>query len=80
MGEVKEKRVTLIDGYTKLDGMIGVKTSGESIGFWSENFGTLLTNSLVTADGRTIGESNRAELHAMLDAWLDKTWGDDNEQ
>ena len=56
-------------------GAIGIKTSEERIEFSSDTgFGKLLTNPLVTDNGQTIGERNRAELHARLDAWLDKTF------
>jgi hypothetical protein len=36
----------------------------------------IVRNDLVTDDGRTVGERQRAELHAMLDHWLDGTWGE----
>jgi hypothetical protein len=56
-------------------GAIGIKTSAERIEFSSDTgFGNLLTNSLKTDNGQTIGERNRAELHARLDAWLDKNF------
>jgi hypothetical protein len=49
-----------------------IKTSAERIEFSSDTgFGKLLTNPLKTDNGQTIGERNRAELHARLDAWLD---------
>lgn len=30
-----------------------------------------LTSPLELADGRTVGEANRASLHAWIDEWLD---------
>ena len=52
-------------------GTIAVKMTAEKIEFYSDNgFGNLLTNPLMTDNGQTIGERNRAELHARLDEWL----------
>ena len=51
---------------------IGVKTSKEQIEFSCDTgFGNILTNPLKTDNGQTVGERNRAWLHAKLDEWLD---------
>ena len=53
-------------------GTITTKMTAEKIEFYSDNgFGNLLTNPLMTDNGQTIGERNRAWLHAKLDEWLD---------
>ena len=58
---------------------IGVKTSKEKIEFSADTgFGNLLTNPLKTDNGQTVGERNRAWLHAQLDAWLDNTFEEQN--
>jgi len=65
----------LVDGFeSRAVGAIGVKITEERIEFSSDGFGRLLTNPLKTDNGQTIGERNRAYLHAKLDAWLDKTF------
>jgi hypothetical protein len=64
----------LIDGGSSPLAYIHVKTLDERIEFSCESFGTLLTKPLITDNGQTVGERNRAWLHAKLDAWLDKTW------
>ncbi len=52
-------------------GIIGVKTALEQIEFSSnKGFGRLLTDPRMTTNGQTIGERNRAWLHAKLDAWI----------
>jgi len=70
------KEEVLVDGFeSRPIGAIGIKTSAERIEFSSDTgFGNLLTNPLKTDNGQTIGERNRAELHARLDAWLDNTF------
>ena len=67
------KEEVLVAGFeSRPTGAIGIKTSAESIEFSSDTgFGNLLTNPLVTDNGQTVGERNRAWLHARLDAWLD---------
>ena len=70
----------LIDGYSSPLAYINIKTSDERIEFSSDTgFGSLLVNSLVTVNGQTIGECNRALLHDKLDAWLNKTWEQSND-
>jgi hypothetical protein len=66
----------LVDGFeSRPIGDIGVKISEEKIEFFSSTgFGRLLTNPLKTDNGQTVGERNRAYLHAKLDAWLDGTF------
>ena len=65
----------LVDGYTRPLAVIQTKITEEKIEFSSDTgFGRLLTNPLMTDNGQTIGERNRAYLHAKLDAWLDKTF------
>lgn len=62
-------------GFAGLPAAIGVKTSKEQIEFVCDTgFGNILTNPLKTDNGQTVGERNRAWLHAQLDAWLDKTF------
>lgn len=63
----------LVDGFeSRPVGTITTKMTAEKIEFYSDHgFGRLLTNPLMTDNGQTIGERNRAELHARLDAWLD---------
>jgi len=64
--------IVLID--TDPTHVIGVKSDGEAIMFFcNQGSGTLLTDQLVTDDGRTVGERNRALLLCMLDVWLDAT-------
>ena len=58
---------------------IHTKTSKKKIEFFFDaGFGRFLTNPLVTDNGQTIGERNRAGLHAELDAWLDGTFEEKN--
>jgi hypothetical protein len=76
---VREKTVVLADGYEKpITSMLEIRTSENRLTFsaWS-GFGSLLTKELVTDNGQTIGERNRAALHTMLDEWLDNTWRDE---
>jgi hypothetical protein len=64
--------IVLIDKDSKH--VIGVKSDGEAIMFsCNQGSGTLLTNELVTDDGRTVGERNRLLLLTMLNEWLDAT-------
>jgi hypothetical protein len=72
MNEVREKKIVLIDGFKGAS--IGIKTTQEYIQFWSEDLGALVTNPLVTDTGETVGDRNRAQLHTLLNEWLDKTW------
>ena len=73
----KEKSVVLISGVSKPMSSIGVKTTDNYIAFSGQgDIQTILKKDLVTDDGRTIGERHRAELHTMLDEWLDGTWVD----
>ena len=62
----------LVAGFeSRPTGTITTKITAEKIEFSSDTgFGNLLTNPLVTDNGQTIGERNRAELHARLDEWL----------
>jgi len=65
---------TLIDGYASPISCVHIKTSDERIEFSSDTgLGALLTNSLLTDNGQTVGERNRKALHERLDAWLDKS-------
>ena len=58
---------------------IGVKTSKEQIEFVCDTgFGNILTNPLKTDNGQTVGERNRAWLHAKLDEWLDGNFEEQN--
>ena len=69
------KEEALFDGWTK--SFVHIKTSDERIEFFCDTgFGSLFTKKLKTDNGQTVGERNRAELHARLDAWIDKTWGE----
>jgi hypothetical protein len=73
---VREKTVVLADGYEKpITSVLEIRTSEHRLTFsaWS-GFGSLLTKELVTDNGQTVGERNRAALHTMLDEWLDNTW------
>ena len=64
------KEEVLVDGFSEIIGAISIKTSEKKIEFVSDTgFGILLTNPLNTDNGQTIGERNRAWLHARLDAW-----------
>jgi hypothetical protein len=70
---------TLMDGYSSTLAYINVKTVDERIEFSCDTgFGTLLTKPLMTDNNQTVGERNRAWLHAKLDAWLDKSWEKNN--
>jgi len=72
------KEVALIDGWSKPLKFIGIKTSDERIEFSCDTgFGSIFTKELKTDNGQTVGERNRADLHARLDAWIDKTWDKD---
>ena len=67
------KEESLLDGWTKT--FVHVKTSDERIEFFCDTgFGSLFTKELMTDNGQTVGERNRAWLHEQLDAWIDKTW------
>ena len=69
----------LVDGFeSRPFGAIGIKIAKEKIEFFSNGFGRLLTNPLVTDNRQTIGDRNRAYLHAKLDAWLNKTFEEKN--
>ena len=72
---IREKSVVLISGMSKPMSSIGVKTSDQEIVFSGRgDIQTILKKDLVTDDGRTIGDRHRADLHQMLDQWLDGTW------
>jgi hypothetical protein len=69
----------LVTGFkSRAIGVIGIKITEERIEFSSDGFGRLLTDPLKTDNGQTIGERNRAYLHAKLDAWLDKNFEEKN--
>jgi len=73
----KEKSVALISGVSKPIGSIIIKTTDNHIAFSGQgDIQQFVTSDLVTDDGRTVGERQRAELHTMLDEWLDGTWVD----
>jgi hypothetical protein len=75
---IRETNTVLWGGIEKPQKSIGIRTSDHFIEFTgSGDFQMILRNDLVTDDGRTVGERQRAELHAMLDRWLDKTWGEE---
>jgi len=68
------KEIVLMHGFgsTKTDHVV-IKTSDDQIQFLTNTgFGTLFTDKLKTDNGQTVGERNRSNLHAMLDAWIDK--------
>ena len=66
-------------GFAGLPAAIGVKTSKEQIEFSCDTgFGNILTNPLKTDNGQTVGERNRAWLHAKLDEWLDGNFEEQN--
>ena len=74
---IRETYTVLWGGIEKPQKSIGIRTSGHFIEFTgSGDFQMIVRDELVTDDGRTVGERQRAELHAMLDHWLDGTWGD----
>lgn len=70
----------LIEGFeSRATGSIAIKMTAEKIEFSSKNgFGRLLTNPLLTKNGQTVGERNRAELHVRLDEWLDQNFEEKN--
>jgi len=59
--------------------VVVVKTSKEKIEFscdgWLIN---IVTTQLKTDNGQTVGERNRAWLHAKLDEWLDGNFEEQN--
>lgn len=63
----------MLSGFVRPIGAIGIKTTEGKIEFSSGIFGLgrWLTDPLVTDNGQTVGERNRAYLHEKLDAWLD---------
>jgi hypothetical protein len=75
-GEEHMIEEVLVEGFeSRPTGNIGVKITKEKIKFSSSSgFGRLLTSPLITDNGQTVGERNRAWLHAKLDAWLDGTF------
>jgi hypothetical protein len=76
---IRETYTVLLGGIEKPQKSIGIRTSGHFIEFTGGgDFQMIVRNELVTDDGRTVGERQRAELHKMLDHWLDGTWGDDD--
>jgi len=75
---IRETYTVLLGGIEKPQKSIGIRTSGHFIQFTGGgDFQMLVQNELVTDDGRTVGERQRAELHKMLDQWLDGTWGEE---
>jgi hypothetical protein len=74
---IRETNTVLWGGFDAPRRTINIRTSGHFIEFsGGGDFQMIVRNELVTDDGRTVGERHRAELHAMLDHWLDGTWGD----
>jgi len=74
---IRETYTVLLGGIEKPQKSIGIRTSGHFIEFTGGgDFQKIVRNDLVTDDGRAGGESQRAELHAMLDHWLGGTWGE----
>jgi hypothetical protein len=70
------KEEALIDGFAMPPlRYIAIKVNDQFIQFNADDgFGTLMTNPRKTDNGQTVGERNRAALHKRLDAWLDGTW------
>ena len=67
------KEIVLTNGLNIPSTDVVIKTSDDQIQFSTNTgFGTLFTDKLKTDNGQTVGERNRANLHAMLDAWIDK--------
>jgi len=67
------KEIVLTNGFNIPSTDVVIKTSDDQIQFSTNTgFGTLFTDKLKTDNGQTVGERNRANLHAMLDAWIDK--------
>jgi len=67
------KEIVLTNGLNVPSNYVFIKTSDNQIQFSTNTgFGTLFTDKLKTDNGQTVGERNRANLHAMLDAWIDK--------
>jgi hypothetical protein len=75
---IRETSTVLWCGLEAPSRTIGIRTSGHFIQFTGgDDFQMLVRNELVTDDGRTVGERQRAELHKMLDQGLDGTWGEE---
>jgi hypothetical protein len=71
----REKSVALVNGVSKPIGSLIIKTTDNYIAFSGQgDIKQFFASDLVTDDGRTVGERQRAELHEMLDQWLDGTW------
>ena len=70
----------MLSGFVRPVGAIGIKTTERKIEFSCGIFGLgcWLTDPLMTDTGQTVGERNRAYLHEKLDAWLDKTFEEQN--
>ena len=67
------KEIVLTNGLNIPSTDVVIKTSDDQIQFSTNTgFGTLFTDKFKTDNGQTVGERNRANLHAMLDAWIDK--------
>jgi hypothetical protein len=72
---IRETSTVLWGGLEAPSRTIGIRTSGHFIQFTGGgDFRMLVQNDLLTDDGLTVGERQRAELHKMLDQWLDGTW------
>jgi hypothetical protein len=73
----KEKSVAFVNGASKPIGSLIIKTTDNYIAFSGQgDIKQFVASDLVTDNGQTIGERNRAALHTMLDEWLDATWMD----
>ena len=71
----REKSVALVNGVSKPIGSLIIKTTDNYIAFSGQgDIKQFFASDLVTDDGRTVGERQRADLHEMLDQWLDGTW------
>lgn len=70
----------MLSEFVRPIGAIGIKTTEEKIEFSSGilGLGRWLTDPLMTDNGQTVGERNRAYLHEKLDAWLNKTYEEKN--
>lgn len=73
----KEKSVALVNGASKPIGSLIIKTTDNYIAFSGQgDIQQFVASDLIADDGRTVGERQRAELHTMLDEWIDGTWVD----
>jgi hypothetical protein len=70
---MKERNYTLMSGFSRMfnsNAHVEMKRYLFTIER-DDEFKKLMSNSLKTDNGFTIGQRNRAFLHAVLDAWID---------